>query len=150
MHPLIRTIKRFNSWDLVTSCCLCMPIRIFSCGIQLLAFDRLRDGRGTIEFVLDFAMTPLVMSTRPFLRLLIRLLVMEVNLLWLVESRKSWIVIHFPYRVHTLNLGPIVNENLHRYASKNDSGNYFLSPHKIIYFDAQRDKFEDRGTDARS
>ncbi|XP_058202738.1 F-box/kelch-repeat protein At3g23880-like [Rhododendron vialii] len=37
---------------------------------------------------------------------------------------KSWAVIHFPYRVPTVESGPIVNENLHWYACKiNDSGN---------------------------
>ncbi|XP_058202723.1 F-box/kelch-repeat protein At3g23880-like [Rhododendron vialii] len=56
---------------------------------------------------------------------------------------KSWRAIHFPYRVRTANSGPIVNENLHWYASKNDSGSYFLSPHQIIYFDAHMDKFEE-------
>ncbi|KAE9452759.1 hypothetical protein C3L33_15338, partial [Rhododendron williamsianum] len=36
---------------------------------------------------------------------------------------KSWAVIHFPYRVPTVEPGPIVNENLHWYACKiNDSG----------------------------
>ncbi|XP_058202726.1 F-box/kelch-repeat protein At3g23880-like [Rhododendron vialii] len=57
---------------------------------------------------------------------------------------KSWTMIHFPYSVRTANSGPIVNQNLHWYASKNiDTGNYFLSPHQIIYFDAHMDKFEE-------
>ncbi|XP_058198121.1 F-box/kelch-repeat protein At3g23880-like [Rhododendron vialii] len=57
---------------------------------------------------------------------------------------KSWAVIHFPYRVPTVESGPIVNENLHWYDCKiNDSGNYFLSPHQIIYFDARMDEFKE-------
>ncbi|XP_058201585.1 F-box protein CPR1-like [Rhododendron vialii] len=56
---------------------------------------------------------------------------------------KSWTQIGFPYMVRTVNSGPIVNGSLHWFASKNNSGSYFLSPHQIIYFNAHMNKFEE-------
>ncbi|KAI8566174.1 hypothetical protein RHMOL_Rhmol02G0019400 [Rhododendron molle] len=56
---------------------------------------------------------------------------------------KSWTMIDFPYVVPSRNMGPIVNENLHWFASKKDSHGRFLLPHQIIFFNAQMDKFEE-------
>ncbi|XP_058189470.1 F-box/kelch-repeat protein At3g23880-like [Rhododendron vialii] len=54
---------------------------------------------------------------------------------------KSWKRIGFPYKVHTVGSGPVVNGNIHWFASRKDSG--ILSPHQIIYFNACMDKFEE-------
>ncbi|XP_058201584.1 F-box/kelch-repeat protein At3g23880-like [Rhododendron vialii] len=56
---------------------------------------------------------------------------------------KSWTVVDIPYTTRSVNSGPIVNGNLHWFASKNDSGTHFLSPHQIICFNAHTDKFEE-------
>ncbi|XP_058201587.1 F-box/kelch-repeat protein At3g23880-like [Rhododendron vialii] len=57
---------------------------------------------------------------------------------------KSWTVIDFPYMLPSENMGPIVNGNLHWFAShKNDLVSRFFSPHQIIFFNAQLDKFEE-------
>ncbi|GMP56618.1 hypothetical protein CsSME_00021037 [Camellia sinensis var. sinensis] len=54
---------------------------------------------------------------------------------------KTWIVVHFPYRVSSVKLGPVVNENLRWFASKESWGRFF-TPHQSIYFNPQKNIFK--------
>lgn len=53
---------------------------------------------------------------------------------------KNWRRIRFPYKVYMVKSGPVVNERLHWYVSKGNSG-HFLSSHGIIYFNSLTNKF---------
>ncbi|GMP56620.1 hypothetical protein CsSME_00021039 [Camellia sinensis var. sinensis] len=54
---------------------------------------------------------------------------------------KTWTEVHFPYRFSSVNSGPVLNENLHWFASKKSS-DHFLAPHEIVYFNPRMNKFK--------
>ncbi|XP_028113868.1 F-box protein CPR1-like [Camellia sinensis] len=54
---------------------------------------------------------------------------------------KTWIVVHFPSHVSSVKLSPVVNENLHWFASK-ESWGHFFAPHQIVYFNLRKNIFK--------
>ncbi|GMP55021.1 hypothetical protein CsSME_00019977 [Camellia sinensis var. sinensis] len=57
---------------------------------------------------------------------------------------KTWTRVCFPYRVPSVNSGPVLNENLHWFASKKRRGHsHFLAPHQIVYFNLPMNEFEE-------
>ncbi|GMP55017.1 hypothetical protein CsSME_00019974 [Camellia sinensis var. sinensis] len=54
---------------------------------------------------------------------------------------KTWTVVHFPYHVSSMKSGPVVNENLHWFASK-ESWGHFFTPYQIIYFNPWKNIFK--------
>ncbi|XP_028056760.1 uncharacterized protein LOC114260765 [Camellia sinensis] len=54
---------------------------------------------------------------------------------------KTWTIVHFPYCVSSVKSGPVVNENLHWFASK-ESWGCFFAPYQIIYFNPWKNMFK--------
>ncbi|GMP56610.1 hypothetical protein CsSME_00021029 [Camellia sinensis var. sinensis] len=54
---------------------------------------------------------------------------------------KTWTEINFPYHFCSVKSGPVVNENLHWFAS-NKSSDRFFAPREIIYFNPRMNKFK--------
>ncbi|GMP55013.1 hypothetical protein CsSME_00019970 [Camellia sinensis var. sinensis] len=54
---------------------------------------------------------------------------------------KTWIVVHFPSPVSSVKSSPVVNGNLHWFASK-ESWGHFFAPHQTIYFNPQKNIFK--------
>ncbi|KAI8010343.1 F-box protein CPR1 [Camellia lanceoleosa] len=54
---------------------------------------------------------------------------------------KTWTKINFPYHFCSVNSGPVVNENLHWFAS-DKSSDHFFAPREIVYFNPRMNKFK--------